>query len=148
MDNYKQIVLQPSAAAAGVDQNNTAAFTMSSRFARSSPRTSSAVQEERFRPQSSFRSTWWSTLISFSYINCILLKLNYCLLDRFQVKEMEGNFDQMKSQTIAFKVYSGSSGLLMALRSCIHLLHTIIIFFDVSLEALRDGRWAAATFAS
>lgn len=67
MDNYKQIVLQPSAAAAaGVDQNNTAAFTTSSSFARSSPRTSSAVHEERFRPQSSFHSKWWSTLISFS----------------------------------------------------------------------------------
>lgn len=58
MDNYKQIVLQPSAAAAaGIDQNNIAAFTRSSRFARSSPRTSSAVQEEHFKPQSSFRST-------------------------------------------------------------------------------------------
>lgn len=45
MDNYKQIVLQPSAAAAAAaaDQNNTATFTISSRFALVSPRTVSAA---------------------------------------------------------------------------------------------------------
>lgn len=44
MDNYKQIVLQPSAAAAAAaDQNNTATFTISSRFALLSPRTVSAA---------------------------------------------------------------------------------------------------------
>ena len=45
MDNYKQIVLQPSAAAAAAraDQNNIATFTISSRFALLSPRTFSSV---------------------------------------------------------------------------------------------------------
>lgn len=65
MDNYKQIVLQPSAAAAaaaaaGADQNNTATFTISSRFALLSPRTFSAVQALGFhiiRRWSHFSST-------------------------------------------------------------------------------------------
>lgn len=63
MDNYKQIVLQPSAAAAtgaGADQNSTVTFTISSRFALLSPRTFSAVQAQDFhviRRWSHFGST-------------------------------------------------------------------------------------------